>query len=153
MFSDSLSRASGAGARPASAQVRRATCTKNSASTYFAAVKLPKREKENRLEQQRVGSEARLMTAAPKKQPSNSLMKVNNGFEPIQDTNLITFNLGRKYKQTNFKETAREAAIRRRQKLIPTQGDFLDKEHLHDTAIASKQHEFRAVTENKRLKT
>ena len=131
MFSDTLSRASGAGARPASAQVRRATCTKNSASTYFAAVKLPKKEKENRMEQQRVGSEARLITA-PKKQPSNSLMKVNNGFEPIQDTNLITFNLGRKYKQTNYKETAREAAIRRRVKLIPTQGDFLDKEHLHD---------------------
>ena len=49
MFSDSLSRASGGGARPMSAQVRRPTCTKTSASTYFAAVKLPKQEKENRL--------------------------------------------------------------------------------------------------------
>ena len=48
MFSDTLSKASGAGARPMSAQVRRGpTCTKNSASTYFAAVKFPKKEKEN----------------------------------------------------------------------------------------------------------
>ena len=97
MFSDTLSKASGAGARPMSAQVRRGpTCTKNSASTYFAAVKLPKKDKENRVEQ-RHSSEVRHETA-PKRQSQASYMKSQNGFEPVQDTNLITFNLGRVYK-------------------------------------------------------
>ena len=65
----------------------------------------------------------------------------------------MTFNLGRAYLNQNKKETKREAALRRRQKLIPSQGDFLEKEHLYDTSIAARQHEFRAMNENKRLKT
>ena len=70
----------------------------------------------------------------------------------------MTFNVNRgkgrkKTDVTETAETAREAALRKRVKLIPHQGDFLTKEHLFDSSIAAKQAEFRAMNENKRLRT
>ena len=40
--------------------------------------------------------------------------------------------------KSGAKETAREAALRRRMKLIPAQGDFIEKENLYDSSIAAK---------------
>ena len=50
-------------------------------------------------------------------------------------------------------QMAREAAIRRRHKLVARQGELLEKEHLYDCQLSSKIQTNKAMDENRKLKS
>ena len=103
--------------RPASAQVRKPNCTKNSDETYHAAVERP-RMQQREMMQRNSSTRPPQAPKSDKQEPLTSLKSLR-GFEPVQDTNLVVYNLNRKKMKSGAKETAREAALRRRMKLIP----------------------------------
>ena len=72
-------------ARPMSANVRRPTCTKTSQSVYFNSVKLDARKKSDNPRFNSVNKTRKLTNLSPSV----------SGFEPIEKTGLMTFNLGR----------------------------------------------------------
>lgn len=48
---------------------------------------------------------------------------------------------------------SRDAAIKRRHKLVARQGEFLEKEHLYDCQLSSKLATNVALDENRKLKS
>lgn len=52
-----------------------------------------------------------------------------------------------------FMKLSRDAAIKRRHKLVARQGEFLEKEHLYDCQLSSKLATNVALDENRKLKS
>ena len=52
-----------------------------------------------------------------------------------------------------YMQQAKEAAVRRRHRLVARQGELLEKEHLYDCQLASKIQTNRAMDENRKLKS